>query len=288
MSALFNAKRILYPNGKSLLVFSNKPIFNPKISEFAPEICSDLVDDFYNSLESDFQKQLAHEFCFSDDKVSLLSDDQKKSLNVARASCRAKQRIFDIAFLNDWQYFCTLTFADRLCQSNVELAKKALSSWLRHSVRLSLPDFRYLIVPEYGGKYGNIHFHMLCSYIPVVDSGTVLCKGFSKPIKRSNVPAGVEVYSTVYNIPLWKAGFSTAVSIYKNDGALSMYLTKYMTKDQKKIFGKYYWSSQNLLRDPAVEYFNISEGTFELIDSREYHLPFSDEIGIKYISEISL
>ena len=237
---LFNTRVRIYPNGSRIVTYSSLPVFSPR---FDPED-NDIED--INDL---------------DDTPNSLFDKRRnfEKDNVLRAAVRARQRIFDIGFLNDWSYFCTFTFSDPLPQRDPSVALKVVQNWLKYEVynyRKDHPNFKYLCVPEYGGRYGNVHLHFLMSDIPVVDSGCVLIKGYDRPVKRCNLREYDVVLNTVYNVPLWNKGFSTAIRIYKNDGALSHYLSKYMTKDQKMIFGKYYWSSQNISREPKMEYYN--------------------------------
>ena len=61
---------------------------------------------------------------------------------------------------------------------------------------------------------------------------------------------------TIYNIADWqeKFGFCTAIPIDGNITALSYYITKYISKGNDKIFGRFYWSSRNLQREPEIGY----------------------------------
>ena len=43
-----------------------------------------------------------------------------------------------------------------------------------------------------------------------------------------------------------------------NSRAFAFYITKYITKGNKKIFGKYYWSSRNCNREPEIVYTNTN------------------------------
>ena len=60
----------------------------------------------------------------------------------------------------------------------------------------------------------------------------------------------------VYNVSDWKYGYSTAIETYGQASNLAFYVTKYITKDVKKIFGKFFWSSKNINRKPKEYYCN--------------------------------
>lgn len=268
LTVLFNVRVRKYPDGREMITYASRAIFNPHLDDEDNDILN--VDDVIND-EVDFET-----------KRNIFKSD-----NSMRAVVRARQRIFDIAFLNEWKYFVTMTFDPKnVDHHNPRVCRDFLANWLKHTIykyRLDHPDFKYLFVPEYGSKNKMIHIHGLISDFPVVDSGTVICKGYSSPIKKGRVPFDAEVLYPVFNLPLWNGGFSTAIPIYKNDGALSSYFTKYMVKDQKLIFGKYYWSSQNLTRDPVIEYYNYP---FDEVDLPVYNL-YSARLSLKYVSKIT-
>lgn len=265
---LFNAKKKIYPNGKTLIYYCNQSIFHkPNIDEETKIDESDtgeVLEDVLNDLEQ--------------------CDDVKSALNVERAVSRAKRRIFDIAYCNDWRYFITLTIDDNIVNGyDVKSVSRKLDNFLHNcSKRYGLS---YIIIPEYH-KSGRVHMHGLINdALKVVDSGTRIVTGYSKPISVDVVKSKhLEKYvrSIVYNLPQWTCGFSTAVPTYGDGGALATYCTKYMTKATTKIFGNYYWSSRDLVREPEIEYFNAPD--YVDIDTDEYSVP-NTSIKLKYVSE---
>jgi len=60
----------------------------------------------------------------------------------------------------------------------------------------------------------------------------------------------------IYNWDDWKYGFSTAVPLDKQK-FICQYVTKYVTKDNNKIFGKYYFSGGCLRRTVPTTYCNV-------------------------------
>ena len=103
-------------------------------------------------------------------------------------------------------------------------------------------QLKYILVPELH-KSGRIHIHGLfkkCPNLKLVDSG-----------KRKN---GL----IIYNLTNYKYGYTT-VSKVQDQEAVSVYVSKYMTKDLIKISGKNtYWCSKHLLR-PQIEYAHFNE-----------------------------
>lgn len=149
---------------------------------------------------------------------------------------RAKNKIYDYARCNMWEYFLTFTFSpEKADRSNYEECKKKLTKWLNNiSQRYCDGKLKYLIVPELHKDGINYHFHGLLSN----------CKGLifepSGHIDNSG--------RTIYNLPQYKLGFSTATKITDVSKACS-YLAKYVTKQlDLKLKGKRrYLSSSNLL-----------------------------------------
>lgn len=280
MPDLFNQKIKTYPNGKRIIIYCNKPIFSPKKDEEdgATEFAFDNVDDV--NIDDDSENENEKEDEKEDEK-----EKQPDIVNICRSMARAKARIFDIAFCNDWSYFLTITWDDSVIDSrNVREVMKKLSAWLND--RSKRDGLIYMIIPEYH-KSGRIHMHGLINdALAVVDSGTRTVKGFDKPVKLSTIRAmglSKDVQDIVYNVPAWKYGFSTAVKIHGDPGALATYVTKYMTKATTKVFGKYYWSSADLVREPEISYGSVP--WFDSIRLDEFCVPNTD-IRLKYRTDM--
>lgn len=151
---------------------------------------------------------------------------------------RARERIFDMIMLNDFRYFATFTFNPKKVDSfSVENVLKVVKKWLNnHQVRNAL---QYVMVPEYH-KSGRIHLHMLYS-------GDLKLKDSGKRTKTGK---------TIYNCKSWRYGFSTVIPCDDEKAKLAYYVSKYITKDVQRIFGKSYYSSQGLKRKCPVVYCN--------------------------------
>lgn len=193
------------------------------------------------------------------------------------AVTRAKRRIFDLINLNSWDWFVTLTVSGELCDRyNAQQISRKLSVYLRNQVQRS--GIAYLLIPEQH-KDGAYHAHVLIrGDLKVVDSGTVTWKGQKKPVKRSTAQRmGVkfECLQTVYNVPSWKLGYSTAIRTYGDGQELAYYVGKYITKGNDKIFGRYYWHSQNIKQWPEV--YLCRSPDFTSMPGIEYKSPVGHE-----------
>lgn len=190
------------------------------------------------------------------------SKTETKLENILRSQKRAKERIFDIVYLNKWDYFVTLTFNPNKVDSyNCFEVMSKVKSWFTYQRKKY--NMSYILVPELHKK-GRIHIHALVSsgYLKLIDSG------------RINKHGG-----KIYNIDSWRYGWSTAENVYGNPMQLAHYVTKYISKDIVKLFGKYYWSSRDLSRDVPTEYCNSN---FNNIDGTSYIVPHVSNLLLKY------
>lgn len=188
---------------------------------------------------------------------TFLDFDDKKSKpknmnNVVRddSIIRAKRKVFDIALLNSYDYFFTWTLdSSKIDRYNVSVIKKKLIKYLNNMQQRY--NFRCLLIPEYH-KDGAVHFHGLCSGdLKLVDSGKKTDSG-----------------QVIYNMTQWKLGFSTAIELYGDYTTICKYITKYISKDFKKIFGKFYYTCGQLVREPDKVYTDLE---YHLIDCPSYH-----------------
>lgn len=195
-------------------------------------------------------------------------DSQPRKDNIKRA----KDKIFDLVYCNDWANFVSVTFDPTKVDSfNAKVVIKKLNKWLDNCVQRK--GLRYILVAELH-KSGRIHCHLLTNDV-------------FKLVKSEH--NGRPVYShghLVYNIPSWKYGWSTAIRCYGDKLHLSCYITKYITKNSKAIFGKYYWSSRNIIREPEIVLTNNDFNgldvalDFQTYEIKKAHLLFKYENGL--------
>lgn len=168
------------------------------------------------------------------------SSDVCTEETLKRKSAKVKTKIYDIAIMNDWKYFVTLTFdPEKVNSYDYEEVSRKLSKWLNNMKSRDNPKMRYIIVPELHAS-GRYHFHGLFSEIDdkqMIDSGKKDGKG-----------------RVIYNWGSYALGWSTATEIGNAEHSVK-YMTKYVTKDLKASTKnkRMYWSSKGLEKPQVVE-----------------------------------
>lgn len=152
-----------------------------------------------------------------------------------------KEKIIDIAFSNSWTYFITLTFDpnNKLYFPNGYshlVAIKLLVSWL-NNLRHKNRGMRYIIVSEFHKGSGHLHFHGLFSNVHFN-----LTPAINPHTNRLIIDNGTQIY----NLLDYDLGFTT-ISFIKDTKKVSIYLSKYITKDLVSLHNKkVFWYSRNL------------------------------------------
>lgn len=200
---------------------------------------------------------------------------KERACNEVRADSikRAKDQIFDFILNNDFDYFFTGTINTYMFDSkDPKELLKPVQNWLKDRVKRD--NMRYIMIAE-RHKKGGIHFHglMAADRLSMVDSGTKLYKGRKKPVSNEKAEKlGLYEGRTVYNLASWKFGFTTCIKLTGDKLNTAFYVTKYITKDSKKIFGRFFWHSRNLKKPLII----IEDKDFDSIQSYETN-------GFKYI-----
>lgn len=236
------------------LLCENDDDFLIKLSEIG------LSNHEYDYLKSYFTKQ--------EEPRKERNSDEPRSDSIKRA----KEQIFDYILNNDFDYFFTGTInPQKLDSSNPKEILKPVQQWLKDRVKRD--NMRYIMIAE-PHKSGLIHFHGLCSGdMKMEDSGTKLYKGHKRPISNERAERlGLLEGRTVYNMASWKFGFSTCIALEGDRLNTAFYVTKYITKECKKIFGKFFWHSRNL-RKPLIIIEDVDFDSIECVESN----------GFKYI-----
>ena len=247
-----------------------------------------LIDVYFKSADNfllackssrDYDKQLSYDYNVFNGLE--LSFDERKFLDSLKSTIRhdnlkrAKDSIFDLVYSNDWEYFFTGTIdPKKIDSSDPKSLKKPLQKWFNNM--RSRYGLNYICIFERHKKSDGIHIHGLISSCPLtplrlVPSDTKTYLGFKKPMKDSTARRhGLDPQKgqTVYNLTTWKFGFSTAIKVYGDRAALSNYITKYITKDNEKIMGRYYWHNREL-KKPTITY-RVSEIS-EIYNLPVYH-----------------
>ncbi len=166
---------------------------------------------------------------------------------------KSKQKLIDLVYHNalvsSWEYFVTLTFDPKIVDSlDYECVSKALAKWI-DNMKHQNPNMSYILVPELH-KSGRIHWHGVFKSVP---------NWKLEPARNENT--GRLIYKNgvkIYNLVNYKYGHTT-VSEIQNQEAVSVYCSKYMTKDMIDLdYKKRYWSSRNLEK-PNIEYAYFNE-----------------------------
>ncbi len=152
------------------------------------------------------------------------------------SALRARKTVYDIARLNRFRWFITWTLDKKeIDRYDAKIISRKLQTFLRNRVNRNA-----------------LQMHGLISGImEMVDSG--------KKTKAGQV---------IYNMPQWKYGWSTAIELDENTARISNYITKYISKDFKKIFGSFYYAGgAGLMRAPPQMLYDMN---YSDIEAKEY------------------
>lgn len=224
----YNARVKYYPNGTQKITVFSRGVFNP---------------EGWERIRLTEKEKETREYDLTNPR-----DDSVK---------RAKDRIFDIAFMNEWEYMVTLTLdPKKIDRYNEKEVGKRVKEWLNNQVKRK--GLRYLLVPEYH-QDGAIHFHgFFAGNLTYLDSGHVDQKG-----------------RMIFNVKDWPFGFSDAVRLDDQRLRVAKYITKYITKDTRKIMGKFYYAGGGIARDVPSDFAHV---VYDDVQGNEYSIP---EAGMK-------
>lgn len=235
---LHNCRVKTYPNGSQEVLCTREAVFREAGWE---------VSDKWRSED---KKQQSAAGCASD--------------NLGRAKRRARSAVKDIALSNEFSYFVTFTLdREKVDRYDMNAVVKKLNTWLDNRVRRN--GLKYVLVPELH-KDGAVHFHgFVNDCLGLVDSGTLTGGELKRPRKPRSSREREALLSpcchVVYNVTDWKLGFSTAIELYGDYAAAVGYVCKYISKEQQKIGGRWYYSGGALLR-PDVSYADVDYDSF--------------------------
>ena len=192
---------------------------------------------------------------------------------------RTVNQIYTISRVNKWEYFITLTIdPKKLDNTDFNLVSEKLNIWTNNLKKRYAPDLKYIIVPELHKDKSKWHFHGLFANIgkmPLTFSGKVCVGKFVYDYVKKPFA------TKIYNIPLWKYGFSTT-TIIRDSSKASSYITKYITKDLSHILQNQhrYLASQNIDK-PLERVFNIDYDELTRIYSKYLsHITYMSDVKI--------
>lgn len=268
--ALYNTKVRYEPGNRIRISCFSRPIYNPDGFEQVKLPYSGRVDyRVWNPFTGRMEEyDLLPDFSSPQELCSLLEDESSKAQEPRSDSVkRSIDKAFEIGLSNDFRYFLTLTLdKSKIDRYDKDIIYPKLKNWL--SNRVSRNKMDYLLFAEYHKQKENeeqpaIHFHALINAegLQLWDSGLRTKSG-----------------QTIYNLPSWKYGFSRVIEL---DGrpAIVRYVTKYITKENQRILGRFYLSGgKTLRRSLPCEYMNRDYASFE---GAEYHIPDA-HLSVKY------
>ncbi|MFR1882988.1 hypothetical protein [Blautia sp.] len=230
----YNVRAVHYPGGLQIRVY-NKTIF---------------VDERVKLARIEEKEEMPK----SSDVRTFEQEEHSNRVSINRTV----NTVYELARANTWSYFLTLTINPALIDNtldNYDMFTKTIRKYLNNLKTNYAPDLKYLIVPELHKDGKKIHFHAL-----IADVGNIKFEFSGK------VSAGKYIYDIdkcrwgkkIYNMPLWKFGWSTA-TIVQDNNKVAGYICKYITKDLLAVTKnkRRFWSSLNLDR-ADIRYFNVS------------------------------
>jgi hypothetical protein len=226
-----NCRIKAYPDGTKDIIIGSAAFGGGNITRQSQDQDQDFYDGPYQPTPEDRYEALERA-AIEDEDGTLTADvlRRRKDASRARAQRRARVAIRDLTLCNCWTYFVTLTLDQRrINRYDPKVVIKHLNYWLDNRVRRD--GLAYILVPELH-KDGAIHFHgFFNEALTGIDSGHKDSAGH-----------------TVYNLPSWGWGFSTAIGLYGDREAAIGYTCKYVTKAPEKIGGRWYYSGGALTR----------------------------------------
>lgn len=157
---------------------------------------------------------------------------KKDKRNKNRSIRRSKNSLVDLAMLNQFDYFGTITINDKWHDIyNPDAILNKLSKFFNNYKTRSSADFEYMFVPEYGKKNKRLHFHFLAKGIREEDL-------FINEYKHLD---WLPVRERFGHVQITKIG-----NTEKDKICVAKYCSKYMTKDNIQIRSHRYFRSKGL------------------------------------------
>lgn len=256
-----NTKIKVYPDGSSNLTYCKQAIFKDSGVEARPDPKEPTVAEVRTEVPDT-------------DEMTRSREEQKKKRTVRDRTDEMirlhRDRVRDIVLMNDFTHFLTITInPDEFDSFDVDVVRKKLSKWLHHQVERK--GLKYILIPEYH-ESKRIHAHAL-----VNDVFTLV-----PSVRKNGTVRKTKNGAIVYNVTDWRYGWSTCIKLDDQKMRVANYVTKYITKGSDKIFGKYFWSSKNIQREPQII---LTDTEFESVTAEVFQpLAYNDNLQFKYES----
>ena len=204
------------------------------------QVSNDDIFSTGNFEASDGKKKRAYD-------VSKPGEAENKERSLEESKRRAKCKVTDIALCNQFTHMFTWTLnGEKIDRYDKEEVYKKVRTFLSNMTQRK--GFRYVCIPEFhtqkeGEEAPAIHMHGLCVLGDVQVAPSIRPDG-SQRLTDSGRP--------IFNMIDWQWGFSTVVPLDADYERAIGYVTKYITKADSKIFGKWYLSSRTLRKAPDI------------------------------------
>lgn len=236
----FNAMIKLYKSGMQTTMIADRRIFRKPGWEKREQQKRKLT--YYEWL-TEAEKSIDSDFDDNDPLVALRDCKEyftRQEDNLERARRRARNKVKDLVLSGNYSHFATLTFDQKkVDRYNLEAVLKAIKDWLGNRVRRA--GLNYVLIPELH-KDGAVHMH---GFISAYDAGRNFADSGHKD-KGGRI---------IYNLTDWPFGFTNITAIDSLEKACS-YTLKYITKDSKKLGGRWYYSGGQKVMPERV-YLNL-------------------------------
>lgn len=249
----YNCRKYEYPSGTHVTVYKKTITKQERTKN------TDNTDD-YNTNQAKKKENFTK--AHKDENRTREAEEHCKSVSLSAT----KNKIYNIARSNIWEWFITLTFdRTRTDSADYDIVTRRITKFLSNIRQFKCPDMKYLIVPELHKDKTHYHFHGLLSSV----DGLRFC--FSGRFdKKNGMP--------VFNILNWPLGFTTATQVKDTERA-SGYITKYITKDlDLKLKNKHrYLCSRNVERTEP-EYLIVDEE--ELLEVYGQNITYAKSVTV--------
>jgi len=201
---------------------------------------------------------------------------------------RAKARIIELAWCNQWDFFVTLTIdAKKYDRHNLKEFRSDLSQWLRDYSKKIGSKIDYLLIPE-KHKDGAWHMHGFFKGLPVTELRSFTLDEKLPYYLRSKIESNQVQFDWVPYRE--KFGYINA-ELIKNHKAAAKYVLKYITKDMSRSVSEVnmhlYYCSKGLNRAVTIAKGTMSANIVPKYDFQneyvaimwlENHVPLDDVI----------
>lgn len=193
---------------------------------------------------------------------------------------RTKQRIYELAFCNPWEWFITLTLdPNKYDRTDLPKFKKDFGQMIRDYRKKTSANIKYLLIPE-RHQDGSWHMHGFIYGLPLEELHKFTLDEHIPYRIRERIEQGVDVYT-------WKKyeqkfGYAVFEQIC-NHKAVSGYITKYVTKDTMRTITELnahaFYASKGLNSAEVIH-----QGTLEkAIDNPDF---YGDYVCTKWFGDV--